>query len=96
MKRIVVSDAARADLQNIADYTEREWGTTHKTKYLTAIRKRFILLRQRPEIGAERGDIAAGYRSLIVGRHVIFYRAEGEGVIIVRILHQRMDVKRHL
>jgi toxin ParE1/3/4 len=96
MKRLVVSDAAHTDLRNIAAYTEREWGVAQKEKYLSAISERFALLLLRPEIGVERADLATGYRSLIVGRHVIFYRAKGEGVFIVRVLHQRMDVKRHL
>jgi toxin ParE1/3/4 len=96
MKRLLVSDAARADLKGIARYSEREWGKVRKTQYLAAIRARFGALRHQPEIGWARRDIGAAYRSLPVGRHVIFYRIEREAVVIVRVLHQRMDASVHL
>jgi plasmid stabilization system protein ParE len=31
-----------------------------------------------------------------VGSHLVFYRETGHDIVIVRILHQRMDVERHL
>jgi toxin ParE1/3/4 len=40
--------------------------------------------------------VRAGYRSSRVGAHVIFYREFPEGIEVVRILHQRMDVRRQL
>ena len=30
------------------------------------------------------------------GSHVVFYVAEGEGVLIVRVLHESMDVRTHI
>jgi len=39
----------------------------------------------------------AGYRKLAAGSHVLFYRVMSEGDIdVVRVLHRRMDVDRHL
>ena len=89
MKRLVVSAAARADLRNIARYSEREWGERRTTQYLSAIRERFGLLQRRPETGVTRRDIGGGYRSVPVGRHLVFYRIESRAVVIVRVLHQR-------
>lgn len=40
--------------------------------------------------------IRKGYRKRSVGRHVIFYRTVNGGVDVVRILHEQMDVDRHL
>ena len=96
MKRLVVSAAACDDLGTVARYSECEWGKARKKQYVAAIRARFDLLRQQPEIGAERPDLATGYRSLPVGRHMIFYRIEMDSVVVIRVLHQRMDVGRHL
>ena len=59
MKRLVVSDAAHADLRSIAVYSEREWGAMRRKQYLAAIRERFGLLRHRPETGVMRQDVAA-------------------------------------
>jgi toxin ParE1/3/4 len=34
--------------------------------------------------------VKPGYRRVEYGRHVLFYRAEADGVFIVRVLHGRM------
>ncbi len=96
MTRLVVSDAARADLRAIRSYTERKWGLSRRDQYVAAIEDRFKLLRQRPGIGAIRQDLAVGLRCFAVGRHLILYRYEDETVEVVRILHQQMDVRFHL
>jgi toxin ParE1/3/4 len=50
-----------------------------------------------PLIGRPGDEIRAGYRKLAAGSHTLFYRITVEGVIdVVRVLHQRMDVDRHL
>lgn len=40
------------------------------------------------------GHVRPGYRKALSGRHVLFYRQGAQGVEVVRILHQRMDVDR--
>jgi len=94
--RLVVGHLARRDLQAIARYSEKEWGAARKAQYMAAIREKFSLLLLRPAIGAPRNDIAPAYRSHPVGRHLIFYRVQKDSVIILRVLHQRMDVRLHL
>ena len=93
--RLVVAHLARRDLQAIARYSEKEWGSAQRAQYMAAIREKFSLLLGRPAIGAPRNDIAPGYRCLPVGRHLIFYRVEEESLIILRVLHQRIDVRLH-
>jgi toxin ParE1/3/4 len=94
--RLVVSDAARADLRAIKSYTKKEWGASRGGQYITAINDRFKSLRKRPEIAPIRKDIPGNLRGVAIGRHLIFYRYEDEVVLIVRILHQQMDVRIHL
>jgi toxin ParE1/3/4 len=96
MKRLLIPDAARADLRGISTYGEREWGTARTKLYVAAIRERLQLLRLRPEIGVTRKDIATGYSSVLAGRHIIFYRIERNAILIIRILHQRMDAFLHI
>jgi len=95
MKRLVVSAAARADLRNIARYSRREWGKSRARQYLELIRARFANLRHWPEQGPLRTDIGLPYRAVLAGRHVVFYTVEGDAILIVRGLHQRMDVVLH-
>ena len=63
---------------------------------MTAIRDRFAALLDNPKLGKARGDLGAGYRTVLVGSHVVFYRLAADDVRIVRVLHQRMDPVRHL
>ncbi|MDR7170508.1 toxin ParE1/3/4 [Nocardia kruczakiae] len=50
-----------------------------------------------PRIGRSCDEIRPGYRKLAAGSHTLYYRLTGDGVVdVVRILHQRMDVDRHI
>jgi toxin ParE1/3/4 len=49
-----------------------------------------------PEVGRACDDVRPGYRRYSVGSHVLFYRVSAAATVVVRILHQRMDVERHL
>ena len=53
-------------------------------------------LTSNPELGQLRTSIRAGYRSLQINLHVVYYRLQGETIDIVRILHERMLPKLHL
>jgi len=96
MPRVFLRPAARADLQDVARYTETTWGRRQRDVYLTAIDAKLRALAAKPKIGKPRDAVRTGYRSSRVGAHVIFHREVPEGNEVVRILHQRMDVRRQL
>ncbi len=96
MARVFLRPGARADLQDIARYTERTWGRRQRDVYLTAIDDKLKALAAHPKIGAPRDAVRVGYRSSRIGAHVIFYREAPGGIEVVRILHERMDVMRRL
>ena len=41
-------------------------------------------------------DVRDGYFKTPVGAHVIYYRQASDAIEVVRVLHGRMDVNRHL
>jgi toxin ParE1/3/4 len=93
----VLTAKAKADLKDIARYTEKTWGHAQRNQYLTVLDASFHALAAHPLKGRDCSDIRAGYRKFGTGRHVIFYRQIDLGIIeIVRILHERMDVKTRL
>jgi toxin ParE1/3/4 len=47
-------------------------------------------------MGKELDRFSAGYRSLLVEHHLLYYRINDDEVEIMRILHERMDAARHL
>jgi toxin ParE1/3/4 len=96
MKRLVVADAARTDLREIERYTRQEWGADRSEEYLGALRQAFARLRDLPSLGSPRAELGAVYRSLLCGRHAIFYRDLTDHIEIVRVLHTSMDVHRHI
>jgi toxin ParE1/3/4 len=91
--RLVVAHLARRDVQAIARHSE--WGAARKAQYMAAIREKFRFCSG----GRQSALRATISRPAIVaipwGRHLIFYRVEEGSVIILRVLHQRMDVRLH-
>jgi toxin ParE1/3/4 len=52
-----------------------------------------------PEIGKRRDEVLPGYYSYHVGtrgRHYLFYRLLEDHIEVVRIMHDSMDLERHL
>ena len=83
------------DLEQIGEFTDREWGAAQKRKYLDQLMAAFAALRDRPGLGTARGAIESGLRSHPAGRHVVYYRDSEDTLVIVRVLHQRMGPDIH-
>ena len=97
MSRYHLSRKAAADLSGIWDYTAQQWSSDQADRYLRDIRDACEALADGRQQGQNAGHIRPGYRKQIIGMHVLYFRAaRDEGIEIVRILHQRMDVTRHL
>lgn len=94
--RLIASPDARRDLRHIARRSEREWGLARQKLYLASIHEQFRILSESPEIGRPRDDLGDGYRSLPIGRHMIFYQVSRDVVRILRVLHQHMDANLHV
>lgn len=96
MTGYTLAPAAQADLDEIWDYTAATWGEAQAVRYLEDLRDACRDLAQ----GSRQSrpvDVRAGYRKCQVGKHVLFFQTADTGEIaIMRVLHQRMDVGRHL
>ncbi len=87
---------AITDLEEIWEYTVDTWGDEQAERYVRLINESFRKIADNPSSGRPCDAIREGYRRRGVGRHVIFYRPIDGGVDVVRILHERMDMDRHL
>lgn len=86
---------AQADLEDIWSYTATQWSAEQAESYHAGIIAAFEGL----AAGGKQGrpsDVREGYLKYAVGAHLVFYRCSKAGIDVVRILHQRMDVTRHL
>jgi toxin ParE1/3/4 len=88
--RVRISRLAEADLCNIGAYTLRTWGEAQADRYLAQIEACCQRLADNPALGRVCDEIRPGLRRMEQGRHVVFYREEAGGILISRILHQRM------
>lgn len=96
MAGYVLTRRARADLVEIGRYTRANWGELQRNRYLAALFAEFDRLGREPLVGVPVDDLRPGYRRGRQGRHLIFYRTVDDRIEIVRVLHERMDIARHL
>ncbi|RDH75640.1 type II toxin-antitoxin system RelE/ParE family toxin [Mycolicibacterium moriokaense] len=97
MIRYVLSPAAQADLEDIFDYTCERWSADQAESYVREIQRAIERIAHSPFIGRSCDEVRAGYRRCAVGSHTLYYRVDRDELIdVVRILHKRMDVDRHL
>ena len=96
MAGYALSPAAQADLSEIWDYTAEHWGEAQAERYTRDIQATCEGLSDGNLVGLSAEAIRAGYWKIAVGSHVIYYREREVTLEIVRILHRRMDVSRHL
>ena len=90
MVKFHFSRRAEADLLSIADYTLRKWGKAQAARYLDELETCCQMLADNPDLGRLCDDIRRGLRRHEHGKHVLFYRQERSGILVSRILHQRM------
>lgn len=90
-----ISPLAEADLEDIWLYTVERWSLEQAESYHDSLVSTFSGL----ATGAKRGrpvTVREGYFKYAVGSHLIFYRHSDAGIDVIRVLHQRMDIERHL
>ena len=94
MTGFTVTRKARDDLIAIGRFTQARWGKHQRNLYLKQLDDAFKLLAEKPGAGRDCSEIRPGYRKFPVGSHVVFYKPEEEGhVVVVRVLHESMDVE---
>ena len=91
-----LTPAAEYDLENIWSYTYQRWGARQADKYIETLVRAFIKLAHSPDIAPACDHIRSGYRRYSIERHHLYFRRTDYGVVIIRILHDRMDALRHI
>lgn len=93
--RIELARRARADLDDIETYLQREAGEARAKRMLARIGDKIDLLIDFPELGVEREDL--GHRRVLqCSPYIIIYRLRPSGgdnlLIILRIVHGARDL----
>ena len=91
-----LSPRARQDFIDILRYTGETWGQNQLLAYRDKINDALQAIGYNPQLGHRRDDLPATHLAYLVGAHVIIYRTDADSIGIVRILHQRMSLARHV
>ena len=91
-----VSAKAEIDLYDIGLYTQNKFGTVQRNQYLDNMIEKFQILANQPDLGINRSDIKADFYRSLIDSHVIFFKKYNYGIRIIRVLHQSMDLPKHL
>ena len=91
-----LSHKAESDIGAIARYTIDRFGIAQARTYRDSMIACFRSLAENPGLGRKVDNIRQGYRRFDHRSHVIFYKRDGQGMLVVRVLHKRMNAPRHL
>ncbi|MDP2684274.1 MAG: type II toxin-antitoxin system RelE/ParE family toxin [bacterium] len=92
-----ISKQAIDDLNDIWVYTFHQWSKEQADRYYDLIISEIEFIADNYLTGKSAEQTRKNYRVMTIKSHLIFYRkVENEIVEIVRILHQRMDIKKRL
>jgi toxin ParE1/3/4 len=97
MAKFELTRKAVEDLGDIWNYTYENWSEHQADIYYQLLIESFKEIARSPGIGKNYKEIVDRLRGFKVGRHIIFFREmENQKVLIIRILHEQMDLKNRI
>ena len=82
-------------LLSVGVYTLRTWGEAQTIRYIDELEDCCQHLADNPTSGRSCDHIRPGLYRRKAGKHVIFFRRDPAGIVVSRILHERMLPERH-
>lgn len=103
-RTVSMAAAAQTDLDTIAAWTAENFGPAQAENYVEAILDTIdeLTASKSPARSLARDEIAKGMRTLHMrkrgrrGRHFLLYSETAEEVKIQRVLHDNMELSRHI
>jgi toxin ParE1/3/4 len=96
VSRLQLTEIAQADLKSIRRYSEPRWGSEQTSRYLSELRDTMRRLAAGTAASRARDDLRPGLQMVTSGRHCIFFEQDEHRVLVIRVLHQRMDFPNHV
>ena len=96
MSNVQFTNAARKDLREIFTYTTKTWGIVQARQYSEQLKQHTTAIGEfrahsKPILGAS-ADVHQSH----CRKHIFVFERQGDKGLIVRILHEAMDIPRHL
>ena len=97
MSEYIISEKALEDLNNIWVYTAENWSIEQANRYYNLIIDEIEYVSENFEATKDFGYIRKNYKFSKVKSHLVFYKkTENIEMEVVRILHERMDIKNRI
>ncbi len=80
---------------DIGSYTLWRWGEDQAIRYIDDLEACFQMLADNPASGRPCDHVRPGLRRMEQGKHVVFFLREPRGILVSRILHERMLPEKH-
>ena len=97
MAKYNLTNKAVEDLSKIWYYTFGKWSERQADKYYEMLIANCEKISENPGLGKGYDGITKNLLGLRTNRYIIFYRKiEGEDIEIIRISHERMDLKNRI
>ena len=93
MKSVKYARRANTDLEDITNYIDQTWGAKQAKKYNS--NKIQSIARGEDTLQALNVQRANIYQAR-VNRHLIIFEQSAEEIRIIRVLHETMDIPRHI
>jgi len=95
MPRLLKRPEAENDLVDIWLYIAQD-NPVNADRFLDRIQESCLALANFPQMGTKRDELKTGLRSHTVGRYLIFYFPQADGIDIVRVLHGSREIEGRL
>jgi toxin ParE1/3/4 len=96
MPEIQFTNAARRDLKGIFIYSTRKWGKHQAKLYADQLLVHVEKIANDAVFSKNISNNLRDLRQSSVGRHLIIFEQTDDQILIVRILHEAMDIARHI
>lgn len=90
------TEEAERDLEAIIDHTLEQWGAAQADRYIDGLEEMLALLADNPRMGSGREEISPGLYSFPHESHMIYYVQDHRKIVVIRVLHGRMDPTNHM
>lgn len=96
MTKIELTLDAERDLIDIYLYGIEHFGHAQAERYADTLNEKIAVAAENPSFGADYSFVRDDLRRYECISHAIYYRTTASGILVLRILHGRMDPGQHL
>ena len=96
MTKIEFTNDAEQDLIKIFLFGIEHFGPVQAERYAKTLNAKIEMAAEHPDFGADYGFVVEGVRRYESVSHAIYCRPTQSGILVLRVLHGRMDPARHL